>query len=168
MDQNFEDIIRPFQDKLYRLSRRILQRDDEAEDVRQEVLLKLWKRRAELNTYRSVEAFAMTMARNLSLDVIRRRQKFSDHDESEPQSGSGADPHTMMVREDRKRMVHKAIDALPLKQRTIIQLRDIEEYSFEEISDLLEMDVNAVRVNLHRARKGIREIIWNYEQQERY
>ena len=168
MNQNFEHIIQPFEDKIFRLSRRILQREEEAEDVRQEVLLKLWKRREELHTYRSIEAFAMTMTRNMSLDIIRKRSKMSDSELMEDERIENSDPHSLMVREDRKLMVHRAIDELPLKQRMIIQLRDIEEYSFEEISDSIDMDLNSIRVNLHRARKGIRDKIWNYEHQERY
>jgi RNA polymerase sigma-70 factor (ECF subfamily) len=57
--------------------------------------------------------------------------------------------------------IHHIIKTLPELQRTVIQLRDIEGYDFDEISGILDMNENAVRVNLSRARKKIREILIN-------
>jgi len=73
-NKEFTALVVPFQDRLYRLAKRILVSADEAEDAVQEVLLKLWRGRKNIGSYRSPEAFAITMTKNYCLDRLKSKQ----------------------------------------------------------------------------------------------
>ena len=158
MKQNdFIDAVLPFKDKLYRLAKRILVSNDEAEDAVQEVYLKLWKGRERIQKYKSPEAFAMTMTKNYCLDRLKSKQAsnlkliHSNYQEKDT-------PLQRRIElNDSVSLVHKLIENLPEQQKLVIQLRDVEEYEFDEIAKMLDLQPTAVRVTLSRARKTIRE-----------
>lgn len=158
MNQNeFVQLVTPFKDKVFRLAKRLLVSTEEAEDATQEVLVKLWSKNGNLAEYGSVEAFAMTMAKNYCLDQLKSKR-----------TGNLKIVHTNYVDREpglEKKMedldslnwVEKIMDKLPVQQRLIIQMRDIEQYEFEEIAKILDMNESAIRVALSRARKTIRD-----------
>ncbi|MFT5249667.1 MAG: RNA polymerase sigma factor (sigma-70 family) [bacterium] len=154
--KEFLDTILPCKDTLYRLAKRLLVSSDEAEDAVQEVFLKLWKGRDKIDNYRSPEAFAVTMTKNYCLDRLKSRQasnlkivhsnyKNSDNIERTIEGNEGVE------------LVTKIMQTLPEKQKMIMQLRDIEQFEFAEISQMLEINETAIRVALSRARKVVRE-----------
>ena len=158
MNQNeFVQLVTPFKDKVFRLAKRLLVSTEEAEDATQEVLVKLWSKNGNLSGYSSVEAFAMTMTKNYCLDQLKSKR-----------TGNLKIVHTNYVDKEpglEKKMedldslnwVEKIMDKLPVQQRLIIQMRDIEQYEFEEIAKILDMKESAIRVALSRARKTIRD-----------
>lgn len=156
-EQAFLDIVMPFKDKVFRMAKRLLVSNDEAEDATQELYLKLWKNKSRLKEYKNVEAFAITMTKNYCLDRLRSKQannlslvhsNYKDHT---------ANLQKSIELKDSVQRVHELINELPKQQRMVIQLRDIEQYEFEEIEDMLQMKSTAVRVALSRARKTIKE-----------
>lgn len=157
--EDFKQQVLPLKNKLFRFAIRLVENKEEAEDIVQEVLIKLWNRREKLDEYRSIEALAMVTTRNLCLDKLKRSkitaEKMQDlkYDITETQAEQKKDLSDIILR------IHKIIQTLPEQQRSIIQLRDIEGYEFEVIAELLDMTENAVRVNLSRARKKIRETL---------
>ncbi len=155
--EEFKLRVLPTKDKLYRLAASMLNDREDARDVVQEVLLRLWIKQDDVRKYRSVEAFAMVMARNLCLDRIK--SKGYGHSEltysNEPVSPET--PERITELRDTADHVHRIIRQLPEQQRMIVQMRDVEEMAFEEIAEIMQMNVNAVRVNLSRARKQIRD-----------
>jgi RNA polymerase sigma-70 factor (ECF subfamily) len=157
MDQNdFLKLITPFKDKLFRLAKRLLVSTEEAEDVTQEVLLKLWNKNEDLGNYNSLEAFAMTMTKNYCLDQLKAKRSGNlklVHDNYIDRQPS---LENQLEAKDSLNWVEKAINELPEQQRMIIQMRDIEEYEFEEIAKIMNMNETAIRVALSRARKTIR------------
>ncbi|PID67936.1 MAG: RNA polymerase subunit sigma-70 [Flavobacteriia bacterium] len=153
----FIELIKPFQDKLYRLAKRLLISEDEAQDATQEIYLKLWQKRRELPTYNSVEALAVTMTKNYCLDRLKSKQAGNlsiVHQNFKDESGDTA---KRVEIQDQISLVHQLIDKLPETQRIIIQLRDVEQFELKEIEQILDMKPTAVRVNLSRARKTIKE-----------
>ena len=129
----------------------------EAEDATQEVLLKLWNNKKKIQYYKNVEAFSMTMTKNYCFDKLKSKQAQNlklVHSNYE-------DKQTALQKQvelnDSVNWVAKIIEALPEQQRMIIQLRDVEEYDYDEISKMLDMNQTAIRVALSRARKTIRE-----------
>jgi len=158
MNQNeFVLLVTPFKDKVFRLAKRLLVSIEEAEDATQEVLVKLWNKNGNLERYGSVEAVAMTMTKNYCLDQLKSKR-----------TGNIKIVHTNYVdREpglekkiedlDSLNWVEKIMDRLPVQQKLIIQMRDIEQYEFEEIAKILDMNESAIRVALSRARKTIRD-----------
>jgi len=150
-------IVIPFKDKIFRVAKRLLVSFEEAEDATQEVLIKLWNHRQKFKDYNSPEAFAMTMTKNWCLDRLKSKQaqnlkivhnNYEDHSQSLEKS---IEVNNSLY------WVEKHIEALPDKQKLIIQLRDIEQYEFNEIAKILDMSEATIRVSLSRARKSIRE-----------
>lgn len=160
MNQNdFVKSIMPFKDKLFRLAKRLLISTEEAEDATQEVLLKLWNKNENLENYNSLEAFAMTMTKNYCLDQLKSKRAGNlklGHD-----NYTDREPSLLQKLEDLDSLnwIEKVINQLPEQQRIIIQMRDIEQYEFIEIAEILGMNETAIRVALSRGRKIIREFI---------
>jgi RNA polymerase sigma-70 factor (ECF subfamily) len=130
---------------------------EEAEDATQELFLKLWRNKGKLEEYKNIEAFAMTMTKNYCFDRLKSKQAgnltlvHSNYKEKETPLEKKVENN------DTINQVHKLIEKLPEQQKIIIQLRDIEEYDFEEICKVVDMKPTAVRVALSRARKTIRQ-----------
>ena len=157
----FLNIVMPFKDKVFRLAKRLLVSTEEAEDATQEVLLKLWNNKEKIGDYKNVEAFSMTMTKNFCFDKLKSKQSQNlkiVHSNYEDKQTS---LQKQVELNDSVNWVAKIIEELPEQQRLIIQLRDIEEYDYDEIADMLDMNNTAVRVNLSRARKTIREKLTN-------
>ena len=155
--QEFINVISPFKDKLFRMAKRLLVSTEEAEDATQEVLVKLWKNNEVLSKYSSVEAFAMTMTKNYCLDQLKSKRASNLQLVHSNYSDNAANVQKQMEDRDSWNWVEKIIETLPEQQRLIIQMRDVEEYEFAEIAEVLDMNETAVRVALSRARKEIRE-----------
>jgi len=164
--ETFKIEILPMKHKLYRLAIRLLQNVPEAEDVVQEIFLRLWARKDKLNEYRSVEAFAMTMTKNLCLDKLKSKRSKTDEFNEEHDLRIEITPYSEMEKGDAYKKVKKLIDQLPEQQKLIIQLRDIEGYDYEEIAEIMNLSENTIRVNISRARKKVRDTMiktYNYE-----
>lgn len=147
----------PFKDKVFRLARRLLVSVEEAEDATQELYLKLWKNKEKLKEYKSIEAFAITMTKNYCFDRLKSKQAgnltlvHSNYIENETPLQNRVELN------DSVQKIHKFIESLPEQQKLVIQLRDIEQYEYEEIATMLNIKETAIRVSLSRARKTIRE-----------
>ncbi|CAM1364408.1 RNA polymerase subunit sigma-70 [Tenacibaculum litopenaei] len=154
---DFLKVVLPFKDKVFRLAKRLLVSTEEAEDATQELFLKLWKNKGKLTEYKNVEAFAMTMTKNYCFDRLKSKQAgnltlvHSNYKEKDTSLEKKVENNDAISH------VHKLIERLPEQQRVIIQLRDIEQYDFDEICKVVDMKPTAVRVALSRARKTIRQ-----------
>jgi RNA polymerase sigma factor (sigma-70 family) len=157
--QEFMQLINPFKDKLFRLAKRLLVSTEEAEDAIQEIMVKLWNKSEGLSEYKSVEALAMTMTKNYCLDQLKSKRagnlkivhnNFTDREAGLQQKVEDRDSWSW---------VEKIIGQLPEQQKLIVQMRDVEQYEFEEIAKILGMNETAIRVALSRARKTIREFM---------
>lgn len=154
--QDFEKEILALQDKVFRFAKRILKFSIEAEDISQEVFLKLWKKRSTLGKYKSIEALAMTMTKNSCFDQLKSsKRKTVELTQDTIVSHHSPLQHTELA--DSMELVNRIIDRLPEQQRMIVQLRDIEGYDFQEITAIMDISTNTARVTLSRARKSIKE-----------
>lgn len=156
--KQFKIIVLPLRDKLLNYARKLTESPDDAEDAVQEVLLKLWNKRLELEQYRSIEAFAMTMTHNLCMDQWRTKHTADVSLELVKDANSGASPERLLEIKDEIRLMREIIDSLPTLQRTIMRMKDIEEYETEEIASITGCNPEAIRSNLSRARKKVREV----------
>jgi len=160
MDQNsFITLVTPFKDKVFRVARRLLVSNDEAQDATQEVLLRLWTKRSDIKKYRSVEAFAMTMTKNYCYDKLKAKSSNNlkiVHNNYEDHSGNTSKQIEVA---DEVEWLFKLMKDLPEQQRLIVQMRDVEQMDNAEIAEILEMNEVAVRVALSRARKTLREAL---------
>lgn len=154
----FKQKILPAKDKLYRLAKGFLRNREDAEDLLQDVLLKLWTNKQTLDTYHSVEALAMTTTKNMCLDQLRARKyrRAVDIDGHEVDSGYTS-PDKLAELSDSESLMQRLMDALPEQQKWVLHLREVEGYSYEEMEELTGLNVNNLRVILSRARKSMRD-----------
>ena len=144
-------------DKLFRLALRITFDRAEAEDIVQDTLIRVWDKRDEWSQMDSVEAYCLTITRNLAID--RSQKKEAQNVELTPETQEMPDasvPDRQMERDEQLSIVHRLINELPEKQRSIVQLRDIEGKSYKEIAEVLGLAEEQVKVNLFRARQRIK------------
>lgn len=153
----------PFREKLYRFALRLLGNEEDAKDIIQDAFVKVWNNKEKMGELQNLEAWCMRITRNLALDKIKSR-KYRVTDDLERAGEVPAahqSPHQNAEKSDLMRRVHGAIRRLPEKYRTILQLRDIDGLSYQEIGEVLEIELSEVKVNLHRARKQVREQLQN-------
>ena len=156
---SFRNDVLPLKNELFRLALRITLNRVEAEDIVQDTLIKVWDRRFEWESIDSIEAFSLTVCRNLSLDRLRKKENNNDSLEdvniAEPVASSN--PQDRMIQEDRVSLVRQIIDSLPEKQRSCMQLRDFEGKSYKEIAQVLGITEEQVKVNIFRARQMVKQ-----------
>ncbi len=146
-------------DRLYRLALRITLNTQEAEDVVQDTMLKVWAQREEMDKIESVEAYALTLCRNVALDKTKRmeRQNMSLDDMSTERMAHDADPLEQLQQNDNISRVRLIMNSLPEKQRSCMQMRDFEGMSYKEIGEVMGIPEQQVKINIFRARKAIKE-----------
>lgn len=155
----FENRVLPSKNKLFRFALRFLGNEEEAKDIVQEVFIRVWNGREKMEQVQNWEAWCMRITRNLSLDHIRLKK---GKNTQALESGfelhhNGLTPHESTEIGESMKKISQMIAALPEKQRQVIHLRDVEGYSYQEICEILEIDMNQVKVNLFRARNAVRE-----------
>lgn len=161
---DFERDILPVSRNLYRFAFRLLSSREEAEDAVQEVFIKLWRMKERLIQYKSVDALAMTITRNHCLDILRKRgREFNEDTRPIDSRASLHDPHEEAEKKESVKTVMKIIETLPENFRRAILMRDVDGYDYNEISEILEININTLRVNLSRARKIIRNKLIEFE-----
>nr|WP_321233090.1 sigma-70 family RNA polymerase sigma factor [uncultured Psychroserpens sp.] len=158
---DFIKLVMPFKDKVFRLAKRLLVSREEAEDATQEILMKLWNNKEKISDYKNVEAFSMTMTKNFCLDRLKSKQAQNLKIVHSNYQDNNTSLQKQVEAKDSVDWVSKIIEELPEQQKIILQLRDIEEYDFDEIAKVVDMNPTAIRVALSRARKTIREKLTN-------
>ena len=168
----FQADVLPLKNILFRLALRITQNRADAEDVVQETMMKVWNRRGEWQQIESMEAFCLTICRNVSLDKLRRMDRQVLSLEDTPTEAGGydpidhshsANPEQQAVQRDRLQQVRRIISQLPEKQRSCMQLRDIEGKSYRDIATILGITEQQVKVNIFRARQTVKEKMMSVE-----
>ncbi len=164
---SFRNDVLPLKNKLFRLALRITLNKEEAEDIVQDTLIKVWNSRDRWEEIDSIEAYSLTTARNLSLDRIKKmeNQNGSLEDEKTERPDTSLNPSERMVQKDKLDIVKRMIDELPEKQRSCMQLRDIEGKAYKDIALILGITEEQVKVNIFRARQAIKQ---RFQQFDKY
>ncbi len=152
--REFKIQVLPLKGKLFRLAKRMLGDAEDAQDLVQEVFIKLWDQREKLDEYRNMEVMVMKITRNMCIDVLRKkRYQFGDVEEIAVHEEEKVNQSEIVSR------IQNMIKILPEPQRTIIHLRDVENYEYDKIAEVVGMTENAIRVSLCRTRKAIKETL---------
>ena len=165
--KQFKIDVLPLRDKLLNYARKLTEDPSDAEDAVQEIMLKLWNMRQKLDEYKSIEALAMKMTHHLCMDIWRAKRPDSLSLEQVQAPSQSATPERLLEEKDEFRLMRKIIDSLPTLQRTIIQMKDVQEYETEEIAEITGCSAEAIRSNLSRARKKVRDIYLQTIQEEK-
>ena len=157
---SFRNDVLPLKNELFRLALRITLNRAEAEDVVQETMIKVWNRRDKWEEIESIEAFCLTICRNIAIDKTKKAENqnlsLADNHEA-PDYSYASNPEEQAVQRDRVALIRRLIDELPEKQRSIMQLRDVEGKSYKEIAKILAISEEQVKVNIFRARQTIKQ-----------
>ena len=156
---DFTRDILPLKNILFRTALRITMNREESEDIVQDTLLKLWERRTEMSKINNLEAFAISSVRNLALDrlalhqnkVISLNEDLHDTEDNHPSA------YDNIINNERTTHIPNLINQLPEKQRTAIQLRDIEGKSYKEIADIMGISESDVKINIYRGRDFLKK-----------
>lgn len=153
--KEFETLIRQIRPKLYAEALRLLTDGDEAEDVTQETVLKLWTIRQQLEIYRSMEALAVVMVRRLALSRKRVATTIPLSDWQQTDTDSIDSPEDLLISREEETKVIKMISTLPDAQQTVLRMKHIDGLETSEIARITGSSEEAIRQNLSRARKKI-------------
>jgi RNA polymerase sigma factor (sigma-70 family) len=154
--KTFESQVLPTKNKLFRFAFRLLGNSEEAKDIVQEVLIKVWNGREQ--EIQNMEAWCMRITKNLSLDKLRSSQrKQTESLEGVDVKQEALSPYERTEIKESMKRIDELMATLPDKQREVMHLRDIEGYSYNEIGEILELELNQVKVYLFRARNAVRE-----------
>ncbi len=145
----------PKKNQWYRYAIWLLKDSWEAEEAVQDLYMKLWDRRADLNSYEKVEAYALSILKNLCIDRIRKsKMQMVSLDQMAEVGNSEID---QLELSDTNELLVEIISQLPEQQRLILQLRNVEGFTIEKIAETLDLKKNTVEVSLSRARRKIRK-----------
>jgi len=151
----FEKLIEEQKGKLFRFAFSILKNSDDAKDAVQEMVLKLWKNRRSLDASRNLESYCLNALKNQCFDFLRKEKHKLDYQNSNEQK-TFVEPET--GNSDLVEKLKQELKNLPEQQRMAVELKDFQGYNYEEISEILEQNINAVRANVSRGRKKLYEI----------
>lgn len=150
----------PLKNVLYRLALRITMNREEAEDTVQDTLMKVWDKRDTWQDIESIEAFSLTICRNIALDKTKkssRGEESLDQTDFKAKASNLATPDERTEQKDMVRLVKDIVNGLPEKQRTCMQLRDFEGKSYKDIAVILHITEEQVKVNIYRARQAVKQ-----------
>ena len=166
---SFQNDILPLKNELFRLALRVTLNPAEAEDVVQDTMIKVWNRREQWDEIESIEAFCLTICRNLSLDRMRKlenqNQSLEEGEHDSPDHSYSSNPEEQAMQRDRVELIRRLISELPEKQRSAMHLREFEGKSYKEIASIMAISEEQVKVNIFRARQAIRQ---KYIESEKY
>ncbi len=164
---SFHTLVLPLREKLFRHAYGIVRDRAEAEDILQDLLLKLWSRPEEWKEIDNPEAYCYRAIRNMSLDRLaaasNRKSVLPRPDEEERSFIDSESPHSRLVRKEQQELIVQCLSQLPERQQVVFRLREIEEMSYRQIADTLVISENLVKVSLFRARKKMQELLSGQE-----
>jgi RNA polymerase sigma-70 factor (ECF subfamily) len=169
VQSEFERLLRPIRRRIYNLAYRLTGNATDAEDVTQDAYLRAWQHFDSYDASRSFEAWICRIVTNRVIDLHRRGQRAriisldtpgKGEDDGQPLSDEvpapNSDPEQIVIRQVMEERLQQALRDLPMRDRTVITLCDVEECSYEETADIMHCAVGTVRSRLHRARRLLR------------
>lgn len=155
--EKFENKIAHIVDKLFRLALSITGNKQDAEDVVQDTLFKIWRKKDEWETIENWDAYCYRSARNIALDKLALKEnQLEAWNEQFDFPETTADAQERLETDEQWEQLQKAIRRLPEKQRSVFQLREVEELTYKEIAESLQTTEEQVKINLFRARQKLK------------
>lgn len=167
----FEEIVRRYEDRLYRLSYRMLGNHHDALDAVQEILVKLMAALPKFEGRSRFGTWVYRLAANTCLDIRRKRGRTAAESleatlEFSPAASLAIlddepadNPDLYLEQQYRENVVRAALDKLPENQRRLLELRDLEDFSNSQVADMLGIEVGALKARLHRARQALKRVL---------
>lgn len=156
-----QDYLLAYKDKFYRFALRLVDNEFDAEDIMQELAIKIWELGEDFEKIENKDAWCMTVTRNMALDKIRSNQKrhHESMDNINLDLNETPGPDKEYESNDMMKRIRNLMKNMPETYKTVIQLREIEEMSYKEIAEIMNTDIQNVKVYIFRARKQLQELI---------
>lgn len=163
----FKLLVLPVKEKIYNLAFFFLKNKDDANDALQEIFTRLWENRHRLNAVQNIESYAVRVMKNFCLDKLKAAKKTSPLDIHQYYlEYKEATPYKSVELSDIAFHMQNILEKLPDQQKTVIYLRDVAGYTFEEIEEITGLNLNVLRVTLSRARKSVRVLYLKLQEYE--
>ncbi|MCK9346944.1 MAG: sigma-70 family RNA polymerase sigma factor [Bacteroidales bacterium] len=164
--KTFKETFLPYHGHLYRTAYRLLNNQADAEDIVQDVYVRLWNMKDKFHEVNNFQAYATTMTRNMCIDKMRSpAYRTSNTGVTEALKYEWTDAVEQIDQKDELKMVIRLVEQLPQRQKEIFRLRHFNEFSLDEIGKITGLSPVNIRVQLTRAQKKLRE---QYEKMNRY
>lgn len=166
-DRNsFNQIVLLYQKQVYRFARRLLVSHDDADDVTQEVFIKLYNSISDFRGESKLSTYIYRITYNLCLNHIKKKNRFQKMNvnielENNLTSGDSANPEYDFENYEKQKLIRKAYNSLPEKQKAVFNLRFYENLTYEEISQITGKSVGGLKANYFHALKKIEMKIKN-------
>ena len=169
-EEDFQELVERHQNAVIGTVAKMLGNSSEAEDIAQQVFLRLWKSRERYKPTAKFTTFLYTITRNLVFNESRRRSRrkessldqYKEDYELELPANPNQQPDREQLNSELKSAIDKAIESLPEKQRLAVVLRRYQNLPYEEIANVLNLTIPAVKSQLFRARGTLRESLAHY------
>ena len=155
--KTFEKEIIPLKHPIFRYAYYMLKNMQDAQDVTQEVLIKIWKKKEEVPSIKNIRAWTITITRNTCLDFIKSKKGESFSWDDNMDAPTRTNPFEELRLNDESNWIKILMNQLPVNQKDVFYLRHFEGNSYKEIGETLKLDESKVKVYLHRARKTIKK-----------
>ncbi len=162
----FTQLLESNRDRVYSHALYVVRDPEDAQDVTQDTFVKLWHKFGNIDPGKA-SGWLMRVAHNLCIDLIRRRRSqrvnigFPDPDALEqlPAPGTRLDPERRLQFDQRQRALLEAMETLPPETRSVMVMHYFQEMKLQEIAEVLDKTVSALKVQIHRARKSLRLVL---------
>lgn len=168
--EEFKNKVIPYSVNLYPMIFRILKNEEETRDALQELMLKLWNKRTDLDKCTNLSAYIITTAKNFSFDLLKKKRPIVLEEKEEFKILNIEENGIDFEKREKYEYVQKVIEKLPENYKAVIQLRDIDGFTFDEIKEMTGFEVAHIRVILSRARMKVKqevEKIYDYDESGR-
>jgi RNA polymerase sigma-70 factor (ECF subfamily) len=163
--QYFKENILPLKDRMFRLALCVLRNREEAEDIVQEAMLKIWSGGEDID---NPAGYCTIVTKNLSLDRLRQKEhRATVQIETVSDIAETNTPFHVMQKKEQADLLEQLIANLPEQKRILIQLRDIEGESYKQIAQMLNISESRVKTDLFRARQQLKQFYKNIDSYER-
>jgi RNA polymerase sigma-70 factor (ECF subfamily) len=152
----FSELVDRYRAPVVRLAYRLTRDPDEAKDIAQDSFLRAYRRIGEFRPDRPFARWLFVIARNASLDAIRRRRRLVLVDSSDTRPEDPG-PEELALLSDRATRVHAALEALPQKYRSVLELYYVSELRYREIALELDIPIGTVKTYISRAKRRLRD-----------
>ena len=164
----FEELVRTYEKKIYHLSLRMCNNQEDALEIAQETFLSAWRGLRFFRGDSSFSTWLYRLASNAAIDFLRREGRqsalsgLSLDDESlrlDPPDSPAASPHAHLERKELRAALEMGLMALSAEHRQILLLRELQGMSYEEIAGVLDLDLGTVKSRIARAREKLRKYL---------
>ncbi|KGL61821.1 RNA polymerase sigma factor [Polaribacter sp. Hel1_85] len=153
--QDFKLNVFSLSERLFPMVARLLGNNANAEDAIQEIMIKLWNKRSQLEQHPNINGLVILTARNYCLDILRKKTRVLEDSTNELRVLKNTKQNSDLEWKELNNIILKILKNIPEQQKEVFLMRDVDGYEFSEIAAAMEIKIEHVRVLLSRARKQI-------------